>query len=241
MKILIIIPAYNEQDNLKRLIADLQSENQLQYDLLIINDCSTDRTSQVIRELNVPAVNLPCNLGIGGAVQTGYKYAKQNRYDIAVQVDGDGQHNPRFIHKIVEPIIKGEADFVIGSRYIEKEGFQSTAMRRAGIFYFSKLIHFFTRHKITDPTSGFRASNADIIDIFSKNYPIDYPEPETIVFLLRKKFRLKEVPVIMQERSTGISSIKSFKSAFYMVKVSLAILIDLLRERTGGMVKSDSI
>ncbi|QTH42331.1 glycosyltransferase family 2 protein [Cohnella sp. LGH] len=241
MKILIIIPAYNEQDNIQRLIANLQREKQLQYDLLIINDCSTDHTSQVMREMNVPVVDLPCNLGIGGAVQTGYKYAKQHGYDVAVQVDGDGQHNPRFIAKIVEPILKGEADFVIGSRYIEKEGFQSTALRRAGIYYFSKLIYLFTRHKITDPTSGFRACNAEIIDIFAKNYPIDYPEPESIVVLTRKKFRLKEVPVVMEERSAGISSIKSLKSAYYMIKVSLAILIDLLRERTGGRVKSDFV
>ncbi|CRK84909.1 glycosyltransferase family 2 protein [Neobacillus massiliamazoniensis] len=228
MKILAIIPAFNEQDGLKKVAAQFKDIDYV--DVLVINDCSKDNTSEIGRILGFNVVDLPCNLGIGGAVQTGYKYAWENGYDIAIQVDGDGQHNPSYIKDLIIPIKEGKADLVIGSRYLKKEGFQSSFMRRVGIFYFSFLINLFEKKKITDPTSGFRACNRKIIEHFSKRYPHDYPEPESIAYLLRNNFNIEEVAVIMNERFGGASSITSFKSVYYMIKVSLAIFIDNLRK-----------
>jgi glycosyltransferase involved in cell wall biosynthesis len=227
-KILVIIPAYNEQDNLPSLVDKLRRVEQ-KLDIIIINDRSQDHTAQICKKLNVNTIHLPCNLGIGGAVQTGYKYAYLHKYDYAVQVDGDGQHDPEYISDILRPLIENQADLVIGSRYINKEGFQSTAMRRMGIKYFSLLINLLIKQKITDPTSGFRACNAKVIELFSRFYPADYPEPESIVFIKRNGYKIVEVPVIMQERLGGISSIKSFRTLYYMIKVSIAILIDKMR------------
>jgi glycosyltransferase involved in cell wall biosynthesis len=231
MKILIIIPAYNEEHNISRLLSKLLFLNKA-YDILVINDHSKDNTSIICENEGIRVIDLPCNLGIGGAVQTGYKYAKSYKYDIAIQVDGDGQHNPEFLSVLIAPLLSGEADLVIGSRYIDKVGFQSTALRRVGINYFSKLIQLLIKQKITDPTSGFRACNSKVISLFSEYYPIDYPEPESIVFVKRSGFKILEVPVIMEERLGGVSSIRSFKSIYYMIKVTLAIIIDTLRKQT---------
>lgn len=237
MRLLAIIPAFNEAKNIGGLLQSIASLTLtgINLDVVVINDGSQDDTSQVSKGLNLCNVNvidLPCNLGIGGAVQTGYKYALKYDYDIAIQVDGDGQHRPEFIANIIEPIIKGEADLVIGSRYIEKKGFQSTYLRRLGINYFSKLISILVKQKVTDPTSGFRACNKKVIKLFANKYPTDFPEPESIVYLIRNKFRVKEVPVVMNERVGGVSSIHSIKAIYYMIKVSLAIIIDTLRKQT---------
>ncbi|MEC0310683.1 glycosyltransferase family 2 protein [Paenibacillus lautus] len=230
--ILLIIPAYNEEQNIRSLIDAISSiKYSYKVDVLIIDDCSTDNTLAVCNELNLNVINLPCNLGIGGAVQTGYKYANKNKYDIAIQVDGDGQHDPAFIVELLDPILNNEADMVIGSRYINKLGFQSTLIRRIGISYFSKLIKVLTKQEITDPTSGFRACNKRTVELFSKRYPVDYPEPESIMYLKRKGYRIKEVPVHMKERVGGKSSITSVRSIYYMTKVSLAILIDKMRKQ----------
>ncbi|WP_211750270.1 glycosyltransferase family 2 protein [Paenibacillus sp. Marseille-Q4541] len=231
MKILIIIPAYNEERNIDKLLHAIQYKYSDLVDILVVNDCSMDETARICREHGVNLIDLPCNLGIGGAVQTGYKYAEAKGYDIAIQIDGDGQHNPEYIKYLIDPIINGEANLVIGSRYINKEGFQSSAMRRVGISYFSKLLHLLTGQLITDPTSGYRACDKNIIQIFSKRYPVDYPEPESIMFLKRNKFRINEVPVIMEPRLQGASSITQLKSIYYMTKVSLAILIDRMRKQ----------
>lgn len=228
MKILAIVPAYNEEQGIKHVVELFQNIDNV--DVIVINDCSKDRTSEVCREYGLNVIDLPANLGIGGAVQTGYKYAQLKGYDIAIQVDGDGQHNPSYIHKLIQPIIKGNADLVIGSRYLNKEGFQSSFIRRVGINYFTFLINLLQKKKITDPTSGFRAANKKVIELFSNRYPIDYPEPESIVFLLRNKYKIEEVPVVMNERMGGESSINAFKSVYYMIKVSLAIIIDNLRK-----------
>ncbi|MEH7107513.1 MULTISPECIES: glycosyltransferase family 2 protein [Bacillaceae] len=228
MKVLAIVPAFNEGANIHRL-AELFS-NIKNVDVIVINDCSTDNTSEMCRDFGFNVIDLPSNLGIGGAVQTGYKYAEKHGYDIAIQVDGDGQHNPLYIQSLIDPLIKGEADLIIGSRYLEKAGFQSSFMRRIGINYFSRLIYFLQKKKITDPTSGFRACNRRVITLFSNRYPSDYPEPESIVYLLRNNYSIKEVPVVMNEREGGESSINFIRSIYYMIKVSLAIIIDNLRK-----------
>lgn len=229
MKKLIIIPAYNEQESIKKTVEDIM-ENAPQFDYIVINDCSTDQTKEICETEKFNVIHLPVNLGIGGAVQTGYLYAARNGYDIAVQVDGDGQHDPKFLEKMADYIEKAHADMVIGSRFIDKEGFQSSGARRVGIKYFTMLIKLLTGAKITDPTSGLRMVNREIIEFFAEEYPKDYPEPESVVAILRRKKKVLEIPVIMRERSGGVSSISIKKSVYYMIKVSLAILIERIRK-----------
>lgn len=224
MKKLIIIPAYNEEDNIKRIVEDIKNTTK-GYDYIVINDCSTDKTAQICSKNNIKSINLSINLGIGGAVQTGYLYAFKNNYDIAIQIDGDGQHDPKYLDDLTTPIEQNRADITIGSRFIQKEGFQSSRLRRIGITYFKWLIKTLSGTKITDATSGFRACNAKIIEYFSKNYPKDYPEPESIMMVEHEGFRVMEVPVVMRERTGGVSSIRRLKSAYYMIKVSIAIFI----------------
>jgi len=223
MKILLIIPAYNEEKNLLSVITSLQQICP-QCDILVVDDCSNDGTSKVCKNVNVNVVSLPVNLGIGGAVQTGYKYASYFGYDIAIQVDGDGQHNAEYINDLIEKI-SGGVDLCIGSRFIEKQGFQSTALRRVGINYFSKLIKLLSKKLITDPTSGFRACNRRVIECFAKEYPTDFPEPETAIYICKRDFSICEIPVIMNDRVEGKSSITKIKSIYYMIKVSIAIII----------------
>lgn len=224
MKVLIIIPAYNERENIKTVIKRLETCDQ-EVDYLVVNDCSTDDTRNILDREQANYISLPVNLGIGGAVQAGYIYAMENDYDIAIQMDGDGQHDPAYIGKLIEPIIRGEADSVIGSRFIENEGFQSSAARRFGINFLSMLIKMVCGVRVYDVTSGFRAVNKKFIEVFAREYAQDYPEPEAIVRSTLYNARIKEVPVVMRERIGGTSSITGFKSVYYMVKVSLAILI----------------
>lgn len=223
MKKLVIIPAYNEEGSIIRTVADIR-ENAPDFDYIIINDCSTDRTKYICHDNNLNYLDLPVNLGIGGAVQTGYLYAARNNYDVAIQFDGDGQHSATYLESMASHIEAGSS-MVIGSRFIEKEGFQSSSLRRLGIKYFTVLIKLLTGKTITDPTSGMRMVNKELINFFSKNYPKDYPEPESVVTILKKKYLVKEVPVIMNERTEGVSSISLIKSVYYMIKVSLAMLI----------------
>jgi len=227
-KKIVIIPAYNEEENIEKVISKIK-EVASDFDYIVINDCSIDNTLEICRKNKIPVINLPINLGIGGAMQTGYLYAKQNNYDIAVQIDGDGQHDPDYLKRLVEPIEMDKYDFVTGSRFIEKEGFQSSVLRRIGINYFRVLLKMLIGKSITDATSGFRACNKDIIEYFAKHYPSDYPEPEAIVALARKKYRIIEVAVKMKEREQGFSSIRSFKTVYYMIKVTLAILINKIK------------
>ena len=229
MRKLIIIPAYNEESNIVKTVTAIQ-KNAKEFDYVIINDCSTDRTRQICEEKKYNIVNLPINLGIGGAVQTGYKYAMEHSYDVAVQVDGDGQHDAAYLNEMADYLVKNECDMVIGSRFIEKEGFQSSFIRRVGIKYFTFLIHLLTGKTITDPTSGMRMCNRRTIEMFAKEYPIDYPEPESTVRLIRHKRKIEEVPVIMRERAEGVSSLSSVRhSVYYMIKVSIAILVEKWR------------
>lgn len=228
VKKLIIIPAYNEEANIEKTVEAILRDS-VGFDYVIINDCSTDRTKQICKEKGYNVVNLPINLGIGGAVQTGYKYALRKGYDMAVQVDGDGQHDPKFLEEMAEYLEKNQLDMVIGSRFIEKQGFQSSGLRRIGIRFFTWLIKVLTGETITDPTSGLRMVSRNVLAIFAEDYPKDYPEPESVVAILRKKMKVKEIPVIMHEREGGVSSISMKKSVYYMVKVSLAIIIERIR------------
>ena len=225
MRCLMIIPAYNEEDNILNTIEDIKL-NALYMDYIVINDCSKDGTRAVLQKHDIPYIDLPINLGIGGGVQAGYLYALENDYDIAIQFDGDGQHDAKYIHKLIEPIEKGEADVVIGSRFIEKEGFQSSALRRFGINFLSTLIYIICGVKVKDVTSGMRAVNRKMIALFAEQYAQDYPEPEAILASGMAGAKIKEVPVLMRERMAGQSSISMWKSVYYMIKVSLALIIE---------------
>ena len=196
---------------------------------IVVNDGSKDRTAEICRKRGYRLLDLPINLGIGGAVQTGYKYAWENGYDMAVQVDGDGQHDPEFLELMAEYLETHQVDMVIGSRFIEKQGFQSSGMRRVGIRFFSGLIRLMTGKTITDPTSGLRMAGRNVIELFSKDYPRDYPEPESIVAILKRKKKVAEIPVIMRARAGGVSSISPLKSVYYMIKVTIAILLERIR------------
>lgn len=221
MKKLIIIPVYNEEKSIKNVINNIK-ENAKGYDYIIINDCSTDNTESICNKNNFNYISLPKNLGIGGAVQTGYKYANENNYDVAIQFDGDGQHDTKYLDLLVEKIKNG-ANMCIGSRYIDKEGFQSTYIRRLGKNIISLIIKILCRKKVTDPTSGFRACDRKIIEMFARNYPDEYPEPETIIKIFTNKYVLVEVPVKMHERQVGKSSITPIKSLKYMIKVIISM------------------
>lgn len=223
-KVLIIIPAYNEEENIVKVVDNL-IQNYPQYDYVVVNDGSSDRTRDVCRARGYEYLNLSINLGIGGAVQTGYKYAKSRGYDVAVQIDGDGQHDISYLEKMLPILESGEADIVIGSRFIDNEGFQSSFLRRRGIKFLSGLIWVCTGKKIKDVTSGFRAVNKKFISIYAKYYPTDYPEPEAIISAIMNRGKIKEIPVVMSERISGDSSINFLRSIYYMIKVTLAIFV----------------
>lgn len=227
-KKLVIIPAYNEEGNIVKTVTDVQ-KHAPSFDYIIVNDCSTDNTLQICKEHGYQVLNLPCNMGIGGGVQTGYLYAARNGYDFAVQFDGDGQHNGAYLEAMAEKMEAEGLDMLIGSRYIQKEGFQSSGARRMGIKYFTGLIKLVTGTKITDPTSGMRMVSSEVIQMFAEDYPKDYPEPESVVTLLKKGRKVKELPVTMNAREEGVSSISPVKAVYYMVKVSIAILIAAVR------------
>jgi len=230
VKILAIVPAYNEEETIGAVILSLK-ERMPALDILVVNDGSTDRTSENANETKKAlVVDLPCNLGIGGAVQTGFLYAVREGYDVAFQFDGDGQHLAAEVDKILAPILAGEADVVIGSRFLGgNEGFRSTFPRRVGIRLFQWVNTLLTGQRITDNTSGFRAYNRKALTFLSRYYPSDYPEPEAVILLGRSGFRLKEVPVKMRERASGRSSINALRSVYYMVKVLLAIFVTAVR------------
>ena len=219
---LVIIPAYNEQDSIVEVAKGVSEAG---YDYVIINDGSNDATSFLCKAHELNVVNLPQNLGIGGSVQTGHKYALEHGYDVDIQFDGDGQHDVAYIGALIDAVNKG-ADLAIGSRFLtDIDGFRSTRLRRAGILWLAKWIRLFTGKTVSDPTSGFRACSKTAIELFCKSYPIDYPEPESIVYALRAGLTVRDVPVAMHERQGGTSSIGGLSSLYYMIKVTLAISI----------------
>ena len=227
MKKLVIIPAYNEEASIVNTVQDIL-DHAPGFDYVVINDCSKDRTLQCCRENGLNVIDLPVNMGIGGGIQTGYRYAVEHGYDVAVQFDGDGQHDASYLQAMADRLERDDLDMVIGSRFIENEGFQSTGLRRFGINFFKFLIKLLYGGTITDATSGMRMCSRRVMEEFSMDYPQDYPEPETVARLLRKKYKVREIPVVMRERSAGTSSINPAKSVYYMIKVSLAILVERL-------------
>lgn len=238
-KTLIIIPAFNEEETIGGVIADLR-EHVPEFDILVVNDGSMDSTVRVAEQAGgghsmpgghgmVTVLSHPFNMGIGATMQTGYKYARLKGYEIAVQVDADGQHPPDQIKHLLVPIMEGGADLVVGSRFLGKGEYTPSLARGVGISFFSRLISLILRERITDPTSGFRAASRRCIEYFASHYPDDYPEAEALVLLHKKRFSIMEVPVKMEERGGGRSSITPGRSVYYMVKVLLAILVDTLK------------
>lgn len=230
MKVLLIVPSYNEEKNVLNnynRILEYNKRSKIKYDAIIINDGSKDRTEAICIENGIPHITLIHNLGIGGAVQTGYKYALKNDYDIAVQFDGDGQHDVGYVKDIIEPIIKGEANMVIGSRFVDKTSseFKSSRARRIGINIISFFIKLVTGRKIYDTTSGFRAVDKELICMFALDYPVEYPEPVSTTKVLKNRYKVDEVAVSMNERENGVSSIKAWKNIYYMINVVLSVLI----------------
>jgi glycosyltransferase involved in cell wall biosynthesis len=232
MKIAAIVPAYNESHSIKDVVNDLLATaaiHQLQLTVVVVNDCSTDDTGKLIDLLPCIALHLPVNLGIGGAVQTGFKFAFENEFDFAVQVDGDGQHPAMEIPKMIAAAVEKKWDVTIGSRFLTKEGFQSSSMRRAGINYFSRLNKLLTGFSVYDTTSGFRLLNRKALAVVIEYYPDEYPEPEAIVLYSKNNLSVGEVQVQMRERQGGVSSINSFGAVYYMWKVTLACLFTRMR------------
>lgn len=224
LKVLVIVPAYNEAEGIGQVIHQIRQD--IPYvDVLVINDGSSDDTSRIARAAGASVIDLTCNLGIGGAVQTGYRYAAEHHYDYAVQIDGDGQHNPRDLNRLLDAILETGADMVIGSRFITKEGFQSTFARKMGIGLLSALLTRLTGQTVTDPTSGYRFCGKRAISLFAREYPTDYPEVEALMLLYNRELTFTEVPVIMKERQGGVSSISAMRSVYYMSKVILSVLL----------------
>jgi len=247
-KILVILPAFNESGNITNTIREIRTLHP-DVDLVVINDGSIDTTANEASATGVPVISLPINLGIGGAVQTGFLYALRNGYALAAQVDGDGQHDARYLKKIFEPVLAQKAEIVVGSRFMAEDemsegmpspsgrgrgprsSWRSSAIRRFGIRFFAVLISRLTGFTVTDPTSGFRAFGPKAIKAFAENYPQDYPEPESIVTARRLGFRLVEVPVEMRKREFGHSSIRYLRTLYYMIKVTFAILLNMIKKR----------
>lgn len=228
MKTLFIIPAYNEELNIGTVIEDIRGHVE-GADILVINDGSRDATGDVARNLGVAVITLPYNLGIGAAMQAGYRYADMQGYDIAVQCDGDGQHRADQLNHLMGPIESGEADIVIGSRFLTRGLYEAEVARVIAIRMLSRMISLLVGQKITDPTSGFRAVNRKVLQFFCQCYPDDYPEPESLVLLHKAGFRIAEAPVLMEKRLLGNSSITLFRGVYYMVKVVLAVLVDMIK------------
>ncbi len=228
-EVLIVIPAYNEELSLPDTLAEVRRECPW-ADVVVINDGSADDTARITESLGYPVLSLPFNLGIGGAVQTGFQYALRGKHRVVVQVDADGQHPADAVLLLIKPVLDGACDVSVGSRFLEKRMYRQTFWRALGIWILARLISLIARKRITDPTSGFRAYSRDVVTKLALDYPYDYPEPEALVHLSRNGFRMLEIPVWMRPRRQGVSSIAPV-SAKYMLKVVLAILLSLLRPR----------
>jgi glycosyltransferase involved in cell wall biosynthesis len=227
---LAIVPAYNEERTIRAVVEQVRREAP-GFDVVVVDDGSTDCTAQLAEAAGARVLRHPFNLGIGGAVQSGYRYAYEQGYELAVQVDGDGQHDPAEIQALLRAMGTAEVDMVCGSRFLEQSGYRAPAGRRFGIHLFSAVLSMIVRERVTDPTSGFRLCNRRAIELFARDYPHDYPEVEAILMVHAHRLRMQEVPVRMHERQGGRSSITSVESAYYMIKVMLAIIVGLFRRR----------
>jgi glycosyltransferase involved in cell wall biosynthesis len=227
---LIILPAFNEEGALPGLLAEIR-EAAPGADIAVLNDCSLDHTAAVARKHGALVLDLPCNLGVGGAVQAGFQYAFQRGYRYVIRCDGDGQHPPSEIPKLVEAMRSGDVDLVVGSRFLEndKDSYKSTALRSIGIRGLAFLLTLICRARVTDPTSGFQMLNRPMLTYFARSYPLDYPEPESLALLRRQGYRFREVGTRFRARTTGTSSIRSWGAMYYMLKVGLALLVDRAR------------
>lgn len=224
MSTIVIIPAYNEENNIGKVIQSIKNAG-VMADIVVINDGSSDNTSELAKKAGAYVIDLPVNLGIGGAVQTGYLYAYASGYDIAIQVDGDGQHNGSDLTRIIYELEKNHADIAIGSRFVEESKYKASFFRKIGIHFFSKLVTTLIHYPVCDTTSGYRGVNKKAIELFSRYYPKDYPEVETIVYAYLMGLRIKEIPVNMNPRYSGKSSISLWKGLYYIVKVTIMLLL----------------
>jgi len=228
LRSIAIVPAYNEAESLGSVLEEIRAADP-ELEVVVINDGSADATASVAAAAGTAVVNLPFNVGIGGAVQTGYQYALEHGFEIAIQVDGDGQHDPREIAQVLEPIVDGRADLVVGTRFVTGGGYRGTRLRRVGIRIFAAVVSLLVGQRVSDTTSGFRAVNRKALKLFAAEYPHDYPEVESIVLLSKHHLRMLEVPVQMRVREVGNSSITAMRSAYYMIKVLLALFIGVFR------------
>ena len=230
LKRVAIVPALNEEESVGRVIEEIRAFDP-SFEIVVVDDGSTDRTGEVAASHGARVLRLPFNLGIGGAVQTGYRYAHERGYDLAVQIDGDGQHDPRELPAILAPVLDGTVDMAVGSRFAGGRRYRAPLARRLGIRVFAWTVSLLVGQRVTDTTSGFRAVNRRGIALFAADYPHDYPEVEATVMVVKHRLRLCEVPVAMRERTAGRSSIGPFSSVYYMVKVLLALFVGLFRRR----------
>jgi glycosyltransferase involved in cell wall biosynthesis len=230
VKKIAIVPAYDEQEAIGGVIDELRAFDP-ELDVLVINDASRDSTARRAREHGARVVTLPFNLGIGGAVQTGFRYAAQHGYELAARVDGDGQHDPAELAPLVGAVVAGRADICVGSRFAGADGYRSSPARRIGIRILARTVSLLTGQRVTDTTSGFQVLNRKAIELFAADYPHDYPEVEAALMLHKHRLRLCELPVTMRERTAGHSSIRGLRTVYYMAKVMVAILIGALRRR----------
>lgn len=227
-KTIFLIPVYNEEENVASLLEELRSFFP-KADVCFINDASRDRTINVLRECDCYYLNLPCNLGVGGAMQAGFMFAYDNGYDYAIRIDGDGQHPPAECSRLIERMGQGDMDMVVGSRFMGMQSYRSTWYRQAGIFGLMAMLSLACRKRITDPTSGFQMVNRAAMCYFANEYPVDYPEPESLALLRRQGYRFCEVGAVFRARQKGRSSIKHWGTVYYMFKVSVALFVDRCR------------
>jgi glycosyltransferase involved in cell wall biosynthesis len=230
MRVIAIIPAFNEEDAIGKVVDEVLAFDST-FDVLVIDDASHDGTRERARLHGARVVGLPFNLGIGGAVQAGFRYASNHGYDVVVRVDGDGQHDPAELGPLLDVVLTGRADICVGSRFAGGDGYRSSAARRVGIRVLARTVSLLTRQRVTDTTSGFQVMNRKAIELFAEDYPHDYPEVEAAVMVHKHRLRLVELPVRMRERAAGRSSIRGARTVYYMAKVMLAILIGALRRK----------
>ena len=230
MRVIAIIPAFNEEDAIGEVVDEVLAFDST-FDVLVIDDASHDDTRERARQHGARVVGLPFNLGIGGAVQTGFRYARNHGYELAIRIDGDGQHDPAELGPLLDAVMAGRADICVGSRFVGGDGYRSSAVRRVGIRVLARTVSVLTRQRVTDTTSGFQVLNRRAIELFAEDYPHDYPEVEAAVMVHKHRLRLMELPVRMRERAAGRSSIRGARTVYYMAKVMLAILIGALRRK----------